>query len=162
MPWEQRTVKEQREEFVLSARNCKNFSRLCREFGISRKTGYKWLKRANNGETLDNQSRKPKFSPQRTPTAIENRVLAIRQEYPAWGASKIHHILVKNKAEKELLPCVRTINNILKRNDCIGPEESAKRQAYQRFEREECNQLWQTDFKGDFATKDGKRCFGFA
>ena len=98
MPWEQRTMKEQREEFVLSARNCKNFSRLCREFGISRKTGYKWLKRANNGETMNDQSRKPKRSPQRTPAAIEHKVLSVRQQHPAWGASKIRHILgISNK-----------------------------------------------------------------
>ena len=95
MSWEQRTVKQQREEFVLSARNCKNFSRLCREFGISRKTGYKWLKRANNGDTMDDQSRQPKHTPQRTPANIESKVLSVRQQHPAWGASKIRHVLLK-------------------------------------------------------------------
>ena len=96
MPWEQRTVKQQREEFVLSARNCLNFSVLCREFGISRKTGYKWLNRANNGEMVNDQSRKPKCSPQRTPSAIEHKVLSVRQQHPAWGASKIRHILASH------------------------------------------------------------------
>ena len=159
MSWEQRTVEQQREEFVLSAKNCLNFSRLCREFGISRKTGYKWLGRANNGETMNDQSRKPKHSPQRTPVAIESKILSVRQEHPAWGASKIRHILVKNKSEEERLPCIRTINNILKRNNCIDPEESAKRQATQRFEMPECNMMWQTDFKGEFKTQDGKYCY---
>ena len=159
MSWEQRTVEQQREEFVLSARNCLNFSRLCREYGISRKTGYKWLERANNGETLDNHSRKPKQSPQRTPIEIEHKVLAVRNAHPAWGANKIRHILLKNKSEKERLPCVRTITNILHRYGLITPEESAKRQAFQRFERAECNELWQTDFKGEFKTQDGKYCY---
>ena len=67
--------------------------------------------------------------------------------------------MLKNKSEEERLPCIRTINNILHRNGLIDPEESAKRQAFQRFERETCNELWQTDFKGDFATLDGKRCY---
>ena len=159
MSWEQRTVEQQREEFVLLAKDCPNFSRLCREFGISRKTGYKWLNRANNGEMMNDHSRKPKRSPQRTPAAIEHKVLSVRQQHPAWGASKIRHILLKNKSEEERLPCIRTINNILHRNGLIDPEESAKRQAFQRFERETCNELWQTDFKGEFKTMDGKYCY---
>ena len=67
--------------------------------------------------------------------------------------------MVKNKSEEERLPCIRTINNILKRNNCIDPEESAKRQATQRFEMPECNMMWQTDFKGEFKTQDGKYCY---
>ena len=54
---------------------------------------------------------------------------------------------------------MRTINNILHRNGCIDLEESAKHQAFQRFEREKCNELWQTDFKGEFKTMDGKYCY---
>ena len=91
-----KTLEQQREEFVLLAKNCPNFSRLCREFGISRKTGYKWRNRANNGEMMNDQSRKPKRSPQRTPAEIEHKVLSVRQEHPAWGASKIRHILASH------------------------------------------------------------------
>ena len=60
MPWEYKTVRAQREEFVLAAQRGGNFSALCREFGISRKTGYKWMQRAQNGEEFDDRSRKPK------------------------------------------------------------------------------------------------------
>lgn len=59
----------------------------------------------------------------------------------------------------EHLPCVKTCSNILKRNGCVDPAESLKHKPYQRFERERCNELWQTDFKGDFPLQDGSRCF---
>ncbi|MBR4876145.1 MAG: helix-turn-helix domain-containing protein [Rhodocyclaceae bacterium] len=69
MPWEQKTVIERREEFVLFARQTGNFSVLCREWGISYKTGYKWLRRAEAGEALDDRSRRPKRVSNRTPDA---------------------------------------------------------------------------------------------
>ena len=59
------------------------------------------------------------------------------------------------------LPCIRTANNILQRNGCISETESQKRQAFLRFQREHCNELWQIDFKGDFPLLDGTRCFPF-
>ena len=63
MPWEDRTVYEQREEFAQAAMECCNFSSLCREFGITRRTGYKWLDRCQAGEPLTNRSRRPLRSP---------------------------------------------------------------------------------------------------
>ncbi|MFX6149321.1 leucine zipper domain-containing protein, partial [Acinetobacter baumannii] len=78
MPWSQTTVKQQREEFVRLARRADaNIAQLCRRFGISRKTGYKWLSR----EDLDDRTRRPHSSPSRTPAAIEERVLAVRAEH---------------------------------------------------------------------------------
>ncbi len=59
----------------------------------------------------------------------------------------------------ENIPCVKTVNNILNRYGCISKEESLKHQPYQRFERDKCNELWQTDFKGEFLTSDGKYCY---
>ena len=65
MPWESRTVSKQREAFVLEATETPNFSALCREYEISRKTGYKWVKRHTTGEGLEDQSRRPGTSPNR-------------------------------------------------------------------------------------------------
>ena len=157
MPWEHKTVKEQREEFVLAAHGCSNFSALCRTFGISRKSGYKWVQRAAAGEELDDRSRRPKRVASRTPEAVERKVLALRAQQPGWGARKIKAVL--ERAGEAGVPSVRTEGNILLRHGCIDPEESRKRQPYQRFEREHCNELWQTDFKGKFRTLDGKHCF---
>ena len=157
MPWEYKTVRAQREEFVLAAQRGENFSALCRAFGISRKTGYKWIRRDQNGETLDDRSRRPKRVSARTPEEMVRKILELRAENPGWGALKIKNVL--EKAGEEGIPCARTVNSILHRHGCIAPEESRKRQAFRRFEREGCNELWQTDFKGEFRTRDGRYCY---
>ena len=157
MPWEQKTVIEQREEFVSLAVQGGNFSALCREWGISTKTGYKWVRRFLEGEELDDRSRRPKQVSNRTPEAVERKILALRAKQPGWGARKLKAVLERSGDED--IPCERTICRILLRHGAISPEESRKRQPYQRFEREHCNELWQTDFKGEFRTLDGKHCY---
>ena len=157
MPWEQKTVIEQREDFVLAAQECSNFSALCRTFGISRKSGYKWVQRAAAGEALDDRSRRPGRVSNRTPEAVEGKILALRAQQPGWGARKLK-VVLERSGEADI-PCERTICRILRRHGCIDPEESRKRQPFQRFEREHCNELWQTDFKGEFRTLDGRYCY---
>ena len=157
MPWEHRTVKEQREEFVLLAQQGGNFSALCKKFRISPKTGYKWVHRAEEGEGLDDRSRRPHHVPNRTSEEVEGKILALRAEQPGWGARKIKAAL-EHKGEKGI-PCARTVGNILRRHGCIDPEESRKRQPFQRSRREHCNELWQADFKGEFKTLDGRYCY---
>ena len=157
MPWESRTVMNQREQFVEEAAESRNFSDLCRRYGISRKTGYKWVQRAQAGAPLEDQSRRPGHPFGQTPAEVEEKILAVRSDNPAWGGLKI-------KAELERrgetgIPSARTCGAILKRNGCISPEESQKHQPYQCFERDRCNALWQTDFKGDFLLGDSSRCF---
>ena len=75
MPWESRTVKQQREHFIQAALETPNFSALCREYGISRKTGYKWLKRYRSGDGVGDRSRKPGTTPNKTPPAVEEQIL---------------------------------------------------------------------------------------
>lgn len=157
MPWEDRTVKDQRREFAEAAQQGSNFSALCREYGISRPTGYKWLKRYEGGEALEDRSRRPNRSPNRIEPEVEQEILDIRAENPGWGAKRIQCILDRRGCES--LPCVKTVNNVLNRNGCISPEESAKRKPYQRFEKDACNKLWQTDFKGEFRMADQRYCY---
>lgn len=157
MPWESKTVEKIREEFVLAAKESKNFSCLCREFGITRKTGYKWIERYENGVDLKDQSRRPKLTANKTPIEAEQAILSLRKENPGWGAKTIKQVL-ENHGYTDI-PCVKTVNNILNRNGCILKEESEKRHKYIRFQKERCNEMWQTDFKGDFEMNDGSRCF---
>lgn len=157
MPWKDKTVKSLRKEFVTAAAITKNFSSLCREFGITRKTGYKWLQRHQNEEDLDDKSRAPHTVAKKTSPETEAQVLKVRDENPEWGGKTILKFL-ENQGHRDL-PCVKTANNILKRNGRIDESESLKRMAYKRFERERCNELWQVDFKGDFLLKDKTRCF---
>lgn len=157
MPWEDKTVEEIRKEFVLAAKESNNISSLCREFNISRKTGYKWIKRYENENSLADHSKTPKLIGNKTSFEAEKKILEIRKDNPGWGAATIHKVL-ENQGEINI-PCSRTINNILSRNGCISTEDSEQRKRYLRFQKEHCNEMWQTDFKGDFLMKDGSRCY---
>jgi transposase InsO family protein len=144
-------VKDQREEFVGLARQPDaNVSELCRRFGISRKTGYKWLAR----EDLADRSRRPNSSPTRTSAELEAQVVSVRAEHPAWGGRKIAHVLARD-AGVSMAPS--TANSVLRRHGLITPEASRAATAWQRFEHEAPNALWQIDFKGHFPT-DTVRC----
>ena len=156
MPWESKTVEELRKEFVLAAQSNVNFSALCREFGITRKTGYKWIERYCAGLSLSDKSRKPFVVANRTPEDIEMLIISLRMENPGWGAKKIKHILENQGLE---IPCTKTVNNILNRYGCISPEESIKHKPFIRFEKDRCNDMWQTDFKGEFRMADNNYCY---
>lgn len=146
----------QREEFVrLASQEGANVSELCRRFEISRKTGYKWLARwASEGVAgLEDQSLRPRNSPGKTSGAIEAKVLKVRKAHPAWGARKIAHVLLRDQG---LALASSTVNSILKRNGCISAQASEAATAWQRFEHEAPNDLWQMDFKGHFATDQGR------
>lgn len=159
MPWKEQTPMSQKEAFIWKAiEPNRNMSRLCQEFGISRKTGYKWLKRyEQDGEDgLKEDSRKPKYSPRKTSVRIETQILELREQHPAWGGRKL-------KARLEQLghvdiPSPSTITAILSRNNHIAEEETQKRKRYCRFERSAPNELWQMDFKGEFQIS-GKDCY---
>ena len=157
MPWECRTVENQRKEFVQAAMYCKNFSALCREFGITRRTGQKWVDRYQNCQPLTDRSRRPHATPSKTPDEVELLILAVRADNPGWGSRTIRDVLLAEGHKN--IPCAKTVNNILHRYGCISPEESQKRQPFTRFEKECCNQMWQADFKGEFRMQDGRYCY---
>ncbi len=132
-----------------------NISKLCREFGISRPTGYQWLRRyrqAGSIRAVRELSRRPYRSPTRTAFEHEQRVITLRRQHD-WGAKKIRELLVREGLD---LPVI-TINRILRRKGLVCPDQS-HRPAVKRFERERPNELWQMDFKGDYALRRG-RCY---
>jgi transposase InsO family protein len=156
VPWREATVIRQREEFVrLASQEDANLSELCRRFEISRKTGYKWLARwdSDGRAGLVDQSSRPRHSPGKTQAAVEARVLEVRRRHPAWGARKIAHVLQR---DRNLELACSTVNTILKRNGCISSHASQAAMTWQRFEHEAPNDLWQMDFKGHFATEQGR------
>jgi transposase InsO family protein len=158
MPWKKVTVMEEKEKFIETYKSWKgSFRILCKQFGISTKTGYKLINRYNQlgQEGLKEQSRRPKCSPNKTKLSIENLLVKTRQLYPGWGGEKIKHYLEK-KGYKEL-PREKTIDRILKRYGLITAEESEKHKSWKRFEHENPNDLWQMDFKGHFKVGE-RRC----
>lgn len=157
MPWMERRVKMLREEFISrSMEDDRNISALCEEFGISRKTGYKWIKRHQEDGCLEDRNKRPLRISSKTEDWVERLILEARQERPRWGAQKIQVYLGRKGYP---MPCVRTVNNILKRNGLISQEASLARKPFKRFERDHNNELWQADFKGDFKMANGTRCY---
>ena len=139
-------IQEQRVRFVVAAaRGTQRFSSLCAEFGISRPTGYLWLRRYQElgVRGIAERSRKPHRSPRRTADSLEQRVVEVRLRYPDWGARKLSVILAR---EGVVLPR-NTIHRILLRHDLIR-ETDQHPPVLQRFERKQPNELWQMDFKG--------------
>ena len=158
MPWKAKTVEMTREEFVREViAKHKSKARLCREYGISRPTGDKWLNRAKNGEGFKDRSHRPFKTPQnKTAAEMEQVIIGLRQQEPGLGAVKLKRIL-ENEGKQEV-PSHSTINNILKRNNLIRAEDSEAAKPTVRFEHELPNQMWQADFKGHYQLGNGERC----
>jgi transposase InsO family protein len=154
MPWKKVDVDEQRMQFVIRAVSGRErISTLCREFGISRPTGYLWRKRywqANSLTALGERSRRPHRSPCRTEVWKEQRVVDLRQQ-TGWGAKKLRVLL---RDEEQIGLPVRTIHRILERHQLV--EEGVHGPAPKRFQRSEANELWQMDTKGKYPLTDGE------
>jgi transposase InsO family protein len=155
MPWREVSVMDQRREFVrLAMQEGANRRELCRRFGIHPETGYKWLARWQADKDVADRSRRPHASPQQTDKAIEQRVLAVRDAHPAWGARKIARCLEREGMSP---PAVSTVHQILRRSDRIkAPPGGAA--ASQRFEMPAPNLLWQMDFKGWIRLGNDSQC----
>ena len=159
MPWKVETVMSRRKELVtLAVSEGVNLSELCRRGGVSRKTGHKWLRRyREQGESgLDDLSRRPHRSPNRTSDEMEQAVVDLRREHPAKGSHVLAQMLKDRRYDG--VPSKSTVTAILRRHGLIDPAESSKHQPYKRFEHAEPNQLWQMDFKGHIAITKGRRC----
>jgi transposase len=131
---------EQRVKFVVRAASGKErMATLCREFGVSRPTGYRWRRRfeqAGSVTAVVERSRRPARSPAQTGAHDEERLVALRQEQ-GWGAKKLQVLL----REEGTPLTVITINRILKRRGLVRKKESHA-PALQRFERSAPNELW--------------------
>jgi transposase InsO family protein len=143
--WRRVEVSEERVRFVVLAnRGEHKHAELCREFGISRPTGYLWLKRYRGGGIVSvaEASRRPHSFPTRTSAPIEQRIIQLRRERPDWGARKLSVLL--NREGIAVLP--GTLHRVLLRHGLVR-DEDRRQAATGRFEREQPNQLWQMDFK---------------
>ena len=153
MPWRTESVMDQRVEFVLRARaGAESIAALCRDYGVSRPTGYLWLDRyqeVGSVNGLAEHSRRPLHSPQRIAAAVEAAVLGLRDKTP-WGGPKIAKALERGGVRV----AAATAQRILKRHGRVVPPGVQKTKL--RFAREQCNELAQMDFKGDYRLRRGK------
>lgn len=151
MPWQEvSTMSLRRELVVLAEQEGANVRELCRRFGVSAKTAYKWIGRyrAEGRAGLVDRPRRPHISPGRTARGLEQAVLALRDKNPCWGARKLRGQL-RDMGWAEL-PAPSTVHEILVRHGRIDALESMKHKPWQRFEHAAPNALWQMDFKGHF------------
>jgi transposase InsO family protein len=161
MPWQECTTMSIRREFVLLAEQPQsNVRELCRRYGISPKTAYKWLLRyREQGDPgLEDLSRRPLHSPRRSSADLEQEVVRLHHQFPFWGARKLLPLLPDGLKR----PHHSTIDAILHRHDCQVRyhAEEAQAPATRRLEHERPNELWQIDFKGHFHLSDRRspRC----
>ena len=158
---------EQRQRFVALAMSDQfTISELCEQFGISRKTGHKWIGRyAQFGSAgLAERSRAPKNVPQRTEALIERLIVTERRLHPTWGPKKLRRVLeVKHAVESP--PACGTVGQIVKRNGLV--EARRRKPGVFQVERgsltpaQRCNHVWATDFKGWFRLQNDVRCDPF-
>ena len=156
MPWKETTAMSERIEFINEVQlEGSNIKALCRQYGISRTTGYKWLRRYTETgmDGLRERSRRPHLNPNQTSKEIEAAILKVRANHPSWGGVKINAYLERQGWQG--LPAASTVTAILQRNGLIDPQESVKHRPMQRFERAAPNELWQMDFKGYFRIDQG-------
>lgn len=157
MGWSEVSIVSLRREFVrLASGPGVNVRELCRRYGISPTTAYKWIERgAEESETYEDRSRRPLHSPAKTDAAMERKILEVRDAHPVWNARKIRRVL-QNRGEHP--PAASTIGQVLKRNGRISGAASEAAQAWHRFEHPAPNDLSQIDFKGFIETGQG-RCY---
>lgn len=157
---------EERFRFVQEYRKDEeSLAELCRRYGVSRKTGYKWLERyqAEGLEGLRDQPRAAAHHPNEVLTEVAEAVLRLRREHPHWGPLKLRARL--ERAEPEILwPAPSTIGEILKRAGLTIPRKHRRKATPSPSplaHAAAANQVWSTDFKGWFRCGDGTRCDPF-
>ena len=164
MPWKARCALHLREEFVLRARAVgAKIAPLCREYGVSRKTAYKWLDRFEKRgvEGLFDMDRRPHRSPLRVSAEMTLEVIRVRQLHPTWGPRKIVDVLAREHPGQDV-PSARTVARILIRAAMVAQRPRRRRwkgsSHAPRVQAEQPNDLWTVDFKGWWQTRDGQHC----
>jgi transposase InsO family protein len=157
MPWKAPPVSELRLSLCHAVRTAgRSVTAAAAEFGVSRKTAYKWLACFDAADSapllaLLDRSRRPRCSPRQTDPQLEQSILQVRDRH-RWGPRKIHAYLrqeaVRQGQPPPQLPSVRTLGSILRRNGRVSDDAPAPTPVPQRFERDQPNELWQVDFKG--------------
>ena len=164
MAWKMVLPMEERIRFVLAVEQRDYFiAELCRQYGISRKTGYKWIRRyrAEGVDGMRERSRSPLSCPHKTSQQWVDRIVQHKLKHPRWGPKKIR-IILQEQGWPEPIPAASTIGNILDRAGLVEPRKRRRRRkrSFQGpfTQAERPNNVWAVDYKGWFRTRDGHRC----
>jgi transposase InsO family protein len=163
MPWSQKSVETERQAFLsLVEQKQESFSQLCRQFGISRKTGYKWLGRARQQGNQGLKDRRRGRPANSDPDPLTRLIVKHKKRHPFWGSKKIQALLSRKMSDSEL-PSRSRVHRALKKAGLVkGKNRRRKgpvvvREPWQK--EPQCNDIWGVDFKGCFCTGDGTKCF---
>lgn len=163
MPWKESTKMEERKRFVMRYRSGVNMTELCREYGISRTTGYKFAARfeAYGDDGLLDMSRRPHRARHQVSDTMQQRLVALRKKHPTWGAKKIKAYLERTLPGVRI-PACSTIHLLLKRRGYIRGRRRRKTVSIYphrlRVSRAP-NDIWCVDFKGQFRLESGQICY---
>jgi len=163
MGWMETCAVEERMRLVMAVEErTEAFAAVCRQFGVSRRTGYKWLERyrVEGGEGLLDRSRAPLHHPQAVTAAIAERCLGVRREHPTWGPLKVRAWL-ERRAPETTWPAASTIGALFDREGLTVKRRLRRRGPPSSAPFAHCgaaNEVWCIDFKGWFLTGDGTRC----
>ena len=163
MPWKECSVMEERLRFVARLLDGEAMSEVCREFGVSRKTGYKIFERYKDHglEALSDRSRRPVRYANQLPPQIEQLIVACKREKPHWGARKVRELLVRRLDQDFRIPARSTIHAVLHRHGLVKPLGRPRHRATGTplSAAQTPNGLWCADFKGEFKLGDGRYCY---
>ena len=164
MPWRERSPMDERMQFISDhQRQLWTMCELCDRYGVSRKTGYKWIARyrADGATGLSVRSSRPHHSPQATDDDIVAAIVALRKRYPRWGGKKILAVLA-DRDPAGTWPAISTANDILKRAGLVPLRRRRRPIAHPGYTAQrvtEPNAVWSADFKGQFRTRDAHLCY---
>jgi transposase InsO family protein len=164
MPWKQTDRLKQRLLFVADFdRGHYSMTELCRRYGVSRKTGYKFLDRFDDPgpEGLHDQSRAPRTCPHRIDDTVARAIVAARKAHPSWGPRKLLEWLSRRRPDLEL-PAASTAGDLLARHGLVKRRRRRSHWVHPGapiLSTTDANDVWTADFKGHFRTTDGTYCY---
>ena len=163
MPWKASSVMEERLRFVVRLLDGEAMTDVCREFGISRKTGYKIFDRYKEHglEALTDRTRRPVRYANQLPQQLESLIVQLKAEKPHWGARKIRELLVRRLDGDVRVPAKSTIHAVLDRHGLVkrARERKSRAQGTPLSAGATANDLWCADFKGEFKLGNGRYCY---
>jgi len=164
MPWKETFVVDTRMEFIVRLRNGERMTDLCREFGVSRKTGYKILNRYKKfgPQGLLDQPKTPNVVPHATPDETVKLILDLKADMPSWGAKKLRDVLIKRNQGVHI-PARSTVHEILVRHKLVKHRKRRRKASptpvHQLTQPLAPNDVWGADYKGQFRMLDRKYCY---
>src|ERR1043165_9268980 len=163
MAWKESSVMDERMRFVIRLKDGETMAALCREFGISRKTGYKIFERYEQCglEGLTDRTRRPFRYAYQLPEQVEAAILAAKKEKPHWGARKIRDRLLRRLPHAIKVPAASTVHAVLDRRGLVQPMKRPRTRAAGTplSDGLNPNDLWCADYKGEFQLADKRYCY---